>query len=121
MKARTHITFRSSAIRSGMSGSGHSKPIIIGSNTAVVRPPSSRQECSGMCAKFGSSTNPPLTKKKRLTSVMRDTRGWKSKRLLLPSLRPWQIYYRHTDTLALCRPRNDFSQVVSRQPCSRFP
>lgn len=34
--ANAYITFRSSVTRSGKSGSGHSKPIIIGSSTTVV-------------------------------------------------------------------------------------
>lgn len=97
-----HITFRSSVIRSGMGGSGHSKPIIIGWRTAVVRPPSSRQECSSMCAKFRSSTNPPSTKKKHHVRNARHT--WLKVETISPFLSSPLTNILSADTLALLSP-----------------
>lgn len=88
-----HITFRSNVTRSGKSGSGHLKPIIIGSSGGATT-----IEPVGMfrhVRKISFLHAPPVDKKD-ITSVMRDTRGWKSKWLPLSSLLSWQIYYRPT-------------------------
>lgn len=118
---RMHITFRSSVTRSGKSGSGHSKPIIIDSCTPVARP---TIESIGMFRHVREIwfLHAPPVDKKDITSVMRDTRGWKLKRLppFLSSLLTNILYSADTFVLRPVRGK-DFFQLVETGGSSACP
>jgi len=107
-----HITFRSSVIRSGMSGSGHSKPIIIGLNT-VVRCDHHRTDRNAQaCARNFVSPQTPRQLKKNL-HVRNARHTWLKVETTSPFLPLPLTNMPLADTLY--RQRKDFSKVVSRQ------